>query len=317
MSVINEVENSVAAREVVISRVFDAPRELVFEAWTNREHVGRWWGPQGFTSTIHEMDARPGGVFRLTMHGPDGTDYPNRIVFSEVVRPERLVYWHGDDDDPQQFHVTITFEEDDDKTAVMMRSLFPTSAARDLVVEKYDAIEGGKQHLERLAEHLTTMDEFVVTSVFDAPRELVYRAWTEEKHLVHWWGPEGFTVQHCVNDLRPGGSMHYGLRGPGDMMMWGLWQYREVTPPDRLVFVSSFSNEHGDVQPPPFPGWPTEMLTTLTLTEENRRTTVVLRSIPINATDAERATFADGRSSMKRGWRGTLDQLAAHLAERR
>lgn len=159
MSVINETGSSVAAREVVIRRVFDAPRELVFEAWTNRDHVGRWWGPRGFTSTIQEMDVRPGGVFRLTMHGPDGTDYPNRIVFTEVVRPERLVYWHGDDNDPQQFHVTVTFEEDGYRTSLTLRSLFPTAEARDFVVEKHDAIEGGKQHLERLAEHLATMRE--------------------------------------------------------------------------------------------------------------------------------------------------------------
>lgn len=314
MSVTNEAENDVAARVVVITRVFDAPRELVFEAWTSPEHVGRWWGPAGFTSTIQEMDVRPGGTFRLIMHGPDGTDYPNLIVFSEVVRPERLVYWHGDDNDPRQFHVTVTFEEEGGRTSLTLRSLFPTAAARDRVVEQHNAIEGGKQHLARLAEHLTTMGEFVLTRVFDAPRELVYRAWTDEQHLMQWWGPKGFAVQHCTNDLRPGGLMHYGLRGAGGAMMWGRWQYREVTPPERLVFVSSFSNEQGDVAPPPFPGWPTEILSTVTLTEEDGRTTVVLRAIPINATEAERATFEGGRSSMKMGWGGTLDQLEAHLA---
>src|SRR2546430_11151240 len=78
-------------REILLTRVFDAPRELVFKVWTDPEHVGRWWGPRGFTNTIHEMDVRPGGVWRFTMHGPDGVDYLNRIVFIEVARPERLV----------------------------------------------------------------------------------------------------------------------------------------------------------------------------------------------------------------------------------
>lgn len=98
-------------REIVLTRVLDAPRELVFDAWTDRKHIAQWWGPRGFTTTIHEMDVRPGGVWRFMMHGPDGVDYPNRIVFREVVKPERLVYDHGSDDpaDPAQFHVTVTF----------------------------------------------------------------------------------------------------------------------------------------------------------------------------------------------------------------
>ena len=86
-----ESETTAAAeREIRITRVFDAPRELVFEAWTDRDQVVEWWGPHGFTTTIHEMDVRPGGVWRFVMHGPDGTDYNNHVVFEEVVEPERL-----------------------------------------------------------------------------------------------------------------------------------------------------------------------------------------------------------------------------------
>jgi uncharacterized protein YndB with AHSA1/START domain len=77
-------------REIVTTRVFDAPREMVFDAWTDPKHIGQWWGPIGFTTTTHEMDVRPGGVWRFTMHGPDGRDYKNRIVYTEIVRPERL-----------------------------------------------------------------------------------------------------------------------------------------------------------------------------------------------------------------------------------
>ena len=81
-----------ADREIIATRVFDAPRELVFKMWTDPKHVGRWWGPRGFTTTIHEMDVKPGGIWRLTMHGPDGRDYKNKVVFLEVEEPERLVY---------------------------------------------------------------------------------------------------------------------------------------------------------------------------------------------------------------------------------
>src|SRR3954449_1876611 len=108
----NPERNDSADREIVAVRVFDAPRELVWKLWTDPHHVAQWWGPNGFTNTIHEMDVRPGGVWRFIMHGPDGVDYPNRIVFIEVVEPERLVYSHGGDEgDPVQFHVTVTFAE--------------------------------------------------------------------------------------------------------------------------------------------------------------------------------------------------------------
>ncbi len=151
-------DTSTADREIVISRVVEAPRELVWQAWTQPEHVAQWWGPDGFTSTIQEMDVRVGGVFRLVMHGM-GQDFPNLMTYIEVEKPERLVYDHGNGelDDPNKFHVTVTFVERDGKTEVTMRSLFATAEARDYVVREFGAIEGGRQHLARLAEHLAQM----------------------------------------------------------------------------------------------------------------------------------------------------------------
>lgn len=144
-------------REIVITRVFNAPRERVFEAWTDPKCIAQWRGPRGFTTTIDEMDVRPGGVWRFVMHGPDGVDYQNRIVYEEIVRPERLVYQHSSDqeDDPGQFQVTVTFGEEDDKTRLTMRMLFQSTAEREKNVE-FGAIEGGKQTLDRLAEHLAS-----------------------------------------------------------------------------------------------------------------------------------------------------------------
>jgi uncharacterized protein YndB with AHSA1/START domain len=143
-------------REIVFTRLFDAPRELVWEAWTDPQQVVQWWGPRGFTTTTHEMAVRPGGVWRFIMHGPDGTDYPNKIVYTEVVPPERLAYTHGSDDGDEsgQFQVTVTFTDQDGKTRLTMRSLFASAEERDKVVKEYGAIEGGNQTLDRLAEHL-------------------------------------------------------------------------------------------------------------------------------------------------------------------
>jgi uncharacterized protein YndB with AHSA1/START domain len=157
MSVQNPgIASSTADREIVITRVLDAARELVFDAWTDPQHIAQWWGPNGFTNTIHEMDVRPGGVWRFVMHGPDGVDYNNKVVYIEIARPERLVYSHGGDDDEPAFHVTVTFAEQGGKTLVTLRSVFATAAERDETL-KFGAVEGGNQTLQRLERHLAGM----------------------------------------------------------------------------------------------------------------------------------------------------------------
>ena len=140
-----------ADREIVTTRVVDAPRERVWTAWTDREQVAQWWGPNGFTNTIHEMDLRPGGVWRFVMHGPDSTDYKNKIIYEEIVKPERLSYLH---ESAPKFHATATFDEDGGKTTVTLRSLFDTAKERDRTVKVFGAVEGAKQMLGRLAEHV-------------------------------------------------------------------------------------------------------------------------------------------------------------------
>src|SRR3954470_13356885 len=152
----NPERNDSADREIVAVRVFDAPRELVWKLWTDPHHVAQWWGPNGFTNTIHEMDVRPGGVWRFVMHGPDGTDYQNKITFVEIIEQQRIVYKHGGDRGPEDrdvepvnFQVTVTFEpEGADRTRLNMRMVFPSAAAKNFTVEKYGAIEGQRQTLD-------------------------------------------------------------------------------------------------------------------------------------------------------------------------
>ena len=158
--------------------------------------------------------------------------------------------------------------------------------------------------------------EFVITRTFDAPRDLMFRAWTEEERLKRWWGPKGFTLAACKIDLRPGGVFHYCLQSPGGNEMWGKWTFREVAAPERIVFVSSFSDAEGNMVRAPFSDtWPLEVFSTLTLEERDGQTTVTMRCIAMNATEAERATFEGMFDSMKIGWGGTLDQLAEYLAQ--
>jgi uncharacterized protein YndB with AHSA1/START domain len=150
---------NLADREIVSSRVFDAPREVIWNAWTDPKQIVQWWGPRGFTTTIDEMDVRPGGVWRHTMHGPDGTDYPNKNVFIEVVKPERIVYsLTGGKQGDRGTHAEVmwTFEAQGNKTKLTLRMLFPSAEAREHVIKTYGAIEGGNQTLDRLREHLAT-----------------------------------------------------------------------------------------------------------------------------------------------------------------
>ena len=159
------------------------------------------------------------------------------------------------------------------------------------------------------------LEEFVITRVFDAPRDLVWKAFTEPKRLKEWWGPKGVTIIELKMDLRPGGSYHYAMRTPDGNTMWGKFVYREITPPSRMVFVNSFSDEAGGVTRHPMaPNWPLEMLSTFLFEEESGKTRFTVRWSPLNATEEERATFAAGHASMHQGWGGTLDKLAAYLA---
>lgn len=150
------VSTRAGEREIILTHSYDAPRELVFEAWVDPTQVGQWWGPEGFRTTTLEIDPRPGGSWRFIMHGPDGVDYPNRIDYIEIRRPERLVYTHRSDEDPPQieFEATLTFAERGGQTELTVRMVFRTAVQHHLAVEQYGAIEGGVQHLQRLADFL-------------------------------------------------------------------------------------------------------------------------------------------------------------------
>lgn len=157
---------------------------------------------------------------------------------------------------------------------------------------------------------------FTVARTFDVPRDRMWRVWTETEHLKRWWGPKGFTVQHCEIDLRPDGTFLYCLRAPGGIELWGKWAFREIAAPKRMVYVSSFSDPSGGVTRNPWSAeWPLETLATVSFVEEDGRTTVTVTWAPLNATEAERRTFAAGYPSMRQGWAGTFEQLATYLKE--
>lgn len=158
MSDRHDIHVTSEGRTIHITREFDAPRALVFRAWTEPEHVGRWFGPDGFTTTTESMEVRAGGKWRYVMHGPDGTDYANLITYREIDPPARLAYDHGaDENDPGQFGVTVDFEDLGGRTRLNMRMEFASAEARRQVVEEFGAIDGARQTMARLDTYLESL----------------------------------------------------------------------------------------------------------------------------------------------------------------
>jgi len=242
-------ERDTSAREIVVSRKFNAPRDLLFEAWTDPKHVSNWWGPVGFTTTTHSGDFQPGGIWRFTMHGPDGRDYENKVEFLEFLRPERLTYRHiGVPDSPDDvlFTSRVTFEEADGGTQLTMRMVFSTVAERDRVAEQYGAIKGGEDTLSRLAEHIEASQnklfislpsdyEVRLTRMFDAPRNLVYKAMTQPEHIKHWWGCGDFELTTCEMDFQEGGNWRFVQKDPQGNEFPFKGEYLQIVPGERVV----------------------------------------------------------------------------------
>ncbi len=160
------------------------------------------------------------------------------------------------------------------------------------------------------------LKEFAISRTFDAPRDLVWKAWTDGARLAKWWGPKGCTLRVDKLDLRPGGIFIYAMEFQPGQSMWGRFVYREIVAPERLVFVNSFSDASGGITRAPFnEHWPLEVLNVLTLTERDGKTTLNLRGGPINASDEERKVFEDMRDSLRQGFTGTFDQLENYLAQ--
>ena len=156
----NSIDLERDPRSIIATRVYDAPRELVWTAWTHPEHLAQWWGPNGFSTTTSAYDLRPGGVWRFVMHGPDGRDYENRITFDEIVKPERIRYHHGGGEgvEPVQFRTTVTFDDlGRNTTRLTLHAVFPSAAERERVIKEYGADKGAAQTLSRLADYVAQL----------------------------------------------------------------------------------------------------------------------------------------------------------------
>jgi uncharacterized protein YndB with AHSA1/START domain len=247
--------NPPAERTLTTSRVFDAPRDLVYRAWTDPKQVAKWFPPDQFSAPVCELDVRPGGVLRIHMRGDDdagdfaGLVFPGRGVYREVVPNERLSFTfegEGQGSAPPPILMTVIFEDQGRKTKITIHQTAETVAGYDELV-KTGATEGLRQSLDKLTVLLEGRRPDTVVSVkdrtlsltrtFDAPRDLVWKAFTDPAHIVKWMFADDWESPFAETDLRPGGAFRIGMR-PADHSQEGFMfdgTYREIVKPERIV----------------------------------------------------------------------------------
>ncbi len=297
--------------ELVIVRTFDAPQWLVWQAWTESAHMMQWACPDDLTLLYGDGELRPGGKWRSAMRAPNGEELTFGGTYREVVPCERLVFTHVWDENGKPGHetiVTVQLAEHQGKTTMTFRQ------TGFLSVESRDGHEDGwNQAFDHLAQHLqqtmvATPHELTLTRIFNAPRTMVWKMWTEPEHVAQWWGPHGFTNPLCQWDTCPGNAILVHMRGPKgspfdfDMPMGGVFE--TVLAPERLVFITNaLPDESGKPQ--------IATRNTVTFEEYNGKTKVTLQAVVLYFTPAATGALA----GMEQGWTQSLEKLTALLEE--
>lgn len=307
--------------EIAITRIYDAPVEAVWDAWTDPDQVAQWWGPRGFTLTTHSKDLRPGGHWIYTMHGPDGTDYPNNTLYHEVEERAKLVYDHGANDDrPPLFRVTVLFSDINGKTRMDMTMALPTVEQAQQMHE-FIKQANGYSTWDRLAEYLAKQssdkEQFVINRSFEIPIEQMFDMWTKPEHIAQWLPPTGFTMQFLRDDTYTDGSTFYFMTNHKGVDMYGRKRIMDMQRPNLLVYTQQFCDKDENISRHPLaPTWPETMLTTVAFFAESEdRTRVTVTWEPYgDATPEEVAIFVQSRPGMTQGWTGSFDKLDTLLA---
>lgn len=306
--------------QIITTRLIAAPRELVWKVLTTPEHLQHFWGPDGFTNTYKQFDLRVGGQALFTMHGPDGTDYPNRFKFLTVEPPRLLRFDHDNGGEgliQHKFLGEVELFDEGAKTRIELRMTEESMEARDMVAGF--AVEGGQQNLDRLAAYVAPMaaekNLFVIERSFPVSQERLFKACTNVEDMMQWFSAPGHKVIKAQQDFRVGGVYHYGTASPDGQEMWGKVTYKEIKPNSRLVYVQSFSDKDGGMGTHPMaPTWPQEMLTVFEFVAEGaKQTKLKISWIYAGIDDTEASTFHAAHEGMTGGWTGSLDALQNYL----
>ena len=316
--------------EFVISRVFEASRELVWRACSEPEHMMRWWGPKGCAMRAASMDFRPGGIFHYCLRVVNGTDMWGKFVYRLIEPPLKIVFVNSFSDEsagvsrhpmvpswPLELLTTFTLAWDQKKTTVTVKwsPLSPTARERETFEEATPLMQQGwTGTFDQLAAYLPGISgeaavapsmavrEVSFMRIIDAPRERVWKAWTEPEQVRQWWGPKYFTNPVCELDVRAGGAIRIDMQGPDGTVYPMTGIYKEATAPERLVFSSAALDKAGTPV--------LKVRNTVRFFPRGKKTEVALRA-SVSLATAAAAPYLDG---MQQGWTQSLVRLAAYVA---
>ncbi len=257
---------------LVIERVFDAPRDLVWKAWTDPARLSRWWGPAGFTMQVARLDLRSGGIFHYGMKSATGQMMWGKFVYHDVSAPERMVFISSTSDEagntarnpfnpawPLQVINTLTLTEEDGKTKLTLRGgpYEATDNERQSFAENTGNVQRGfKGTFDQLENYLAKQtvftilpgkQEILITRVFDAPRERVFKLYTDPARIGEWWGPAIYRTTVDEMEPRAGGRWRYVQQGSDGVTHGFHGVYHECLSPERLVFTFEYEGVPGHV----------------------------------------------------------------------
>lgn len=292
-----------ADRVLSVVRTFDAPRPLVYRAWTEKAHLDQWSAPHGFTIPFSEGDLREGGAWHTCMLAPDGTQHRLGGVYQELIEDRKIVFTHTWEEDygpgPETIVTVLFSDEEDGRTRMeFSQGVFAT-------VQSQEGHQGGwTECFERLDGHLADMKlrEVALSRFLDAGVEDIFDAWTRSEHLAQWWGPRGFTNPLCQFEAKPGGIILIHMRSPDGTVYPMSGVVQEVAAPERLIFLSAALDSEGR---PLF-----EIHNTITFEQEADGTRIKIHARLNGAPTPETLPYLSG---MQDGWAQSIDKLQAYL----
>lgn len=295
-----QAQGELVERGVTLTRTFDAPRELVFRAWVDPQHLSLWWDPKTFTAPECKIDAKVGGSWYILMRGPNGQEYPCGGFYREIVEPERLVFtnhpFDADGEPMIEGLTTVTFVEENGKTRLTLHTR--AKGGGTLVAQMVSGMEAGwTQSIDKLEESFGEMAprQIVTTRIFNAPRDVVFKAWTDPEQLAQWWGPKGFTNTFYEFDLRPGAYWRFIMHAPNGTDFPNESLFDEIIPP-RLIRFRHLSSHFFQV--------------TVVFTDRGDKTKITWRMLFDNPAELDKVkSFAVPANEQN------MDRLAAVLAK--
>jgi uncharacterized protein YndB with AHSA1/START domain len=296
----------IAERELVTTCILNFPVNQVFAAWRDPSKLAKWWGPHGFTNTFDEFDFKENGKWTFVMHGPNGRDYFNKIIFKDIIPGKKITFDHILE---PHFKTQVTFDDLGDRTKISYRQLFDSKAKCEAV--KSYAIDGNEQNMDRLNSLLLERDkpyipnpdlDLVLEREVDLPPHILWQAWTNPLHLKQWFCPRPWTIKDCTLDLRPQGSFNVVMCSPEgkDFPMEGT--YLELVENRKIIWTDTLTQSYRPSKEP---------FMTAIVTFEPFWTGTKYRAVAIHKSVEDRKKHEE--MGFYKGWSTCVDQLVEYM----